>query len=731
LNKFTLIKKQELESLSKGEIAYYYNEYILINKNKNFFKTIYSNLKPITSGIYNIYLSDHLQESTILHLYPYLEIKNNFTLLFKNEDLDLTFKYTVIDKSGECDIDTLPDIINGEFTCNKCEYYDPLNTFLHYGSYCEKTCQDYKFLYNEKGCVSNCEEYNLVLYNNKCYKQCPENSGLIAENSSVCYNCAELGKSKVNNFCKKCTGNECIEEIYDDELIDDEPEEEEIIEEDTSKLCDNYLCYNSGRCRIIDNVAKCYCTNKYTGDHCETKIQSEEEKRMNSLIDIFLESTNVNGQIENLDFSVSSNHELIEELTKYFSNPTLVANIEKDTQKKIIHSVDTIIMRVVDGVTIAKNSNVMKLIDLSLNLNLSILKNKGILRLRLLQENSEEEEEEVKKIKELLDNGIEIYKRMIFEDIHSNNYDKDKSTYDSTESNIMIFQSYTGKENSKKQYKLQTIENNLAYADYTECISNPENKVFVVLNIPIEIAKVNLGDVNSYSVLIKAYDITKCENIKISFPLPNDINLTNYNIYKQNDIDIYNPNGDAFNKICYSNSKLKEDYPLNYRQKKIYSQKQFEGIDEKCLYEEIDIENEMVVMKCHYSENGFGYKYIDNELKETKKNYVPLKCFSLLFKSLKQINKGVKLFGVLLFSMFFSLILSKCCCKEKEDKEIIKNDIENQKDSIEEIKEGTSHIEEERENQITIYKSIDNESGRKKSKKKIKKIKIKVNEQIK
>ena len=88
------------------------------------------------------------------------------------------------------------------------------------------------------------------------------------------------------------------------------------------------------------------------------------------------------------------NHELIKELTEYFSNPTLVVNLKKKLKKKMIHSFDIINMRVVDGLTIAKKTNVMKLIDLSLNLNLSILKNKGIFR---LLEEITEEEKEVKK----------------------------------------------------------------------------------------------------------------------------------------------------------------------------------------------------------------------------------------------------------------------------------------------------------------------------------------------
>ena len=64
-------------------------------------------------------------------------------------------------------------------------------------------------------------------------------------------------------------------------------------------------------------------------------------------------------------------------------------------------------------------------------------------------------------------------------------------------------------------------------------------------------------------------------------------------------------------------------------------------MNEICLYEEIDIENKMVVMQCKYSENGFVYKYKDNQLKEIKINYIPLKSFFLLRKSFNQLNKVV------------------------------------------------------------------------------------------
>ena len=93
----------------------------------------------------------------------------------------------------------------------------------------------------------------------------------------------------------------------------------------------------------------------------------------------------------------------------------------------------------------------------------------------------------------------------------------------------------------------------------------------------------------------------------IHFPLPNNINLINYSNFKKNNVDIYNPEDDVFKKIYYSNTKFKEDYPFNYRKIQIYSQKKFEGLNNVCSYKEIDVENKMVIMKCKYSENGFGF----------------------------------------------------------------------------------------------------------------------------
>ena len=101
---------------------------------------------------------------------------------FRNENLDITFKYKVYNKTGKCDPDTIPDIINGEFTCKKCEYYNSSKPFANQQIYCSEYCEEvYKFIFNEKGCLSNCKDFNLFLYNNKCYKECPEGTGLISE----------------------------------------------------------------------------------------------------------------------------------------------------------------------------------------------------------------------------------------------------------------------------------------------------------------------------------------------------------------------------------------------------------------------------------------------------------------------------------------------------------------------------------------------------------------------
>ena len=56
---------------------------------------------------------------------------------------------------------------------------------------------------------------------------------------------------------------------------------------------------------------------------------------MNSLIDLFLDSTVDGNNINDINLEDQSNYQLVEELTKFFTSPTLVANVEKETQKQI------------------------------------------------------------------------------------------------------------------------------------------------------------------------------------------------------------------------------------------------------------------------------------------------------------------------------------------------------------------------------------------------------------
>ena len=63
----------------------------------------------------------------------------------------------------------------------------------------------YQFLYKDKGWIYNYKKNNLFINTNdkKYYKQCPENTGFLAENTHICYNCAELRKNKVGKFVWK------------------------------------------------------------------------------------------------------------------------------------------------------------------------------------------------------------------------------------------------------------------------------------------------------------------------------------------------------------------------------------------------------------------------------------------------------------------------------------------------------------------------------------------------
>ena len=172
MNLFTLIKKEVYDSFSSGEIAYLYDRFLLINNDEEFFN---SNLRSMTSGINYIYLYSNSSTVTRLSLEITDSFEDDSIITFRNEDLDITFKYKVYNKTGKCDFDTIPDIINGEFTCKKCEYYNSSKPFANQQKHCyEYYNEDYKFILNQKGCLSNCKDFNLLLYNNKCYKECPE-----------------------------------------------------------------------------------------------------------------------------------------------------------------------------------------------------------------------------------------------------------------------------------------------------------------------------------------------------------------------------------------------------------------------------------------------------------------------------------------------------------------------------------------------------------------------------
>ena len=190
------------------------------------------------------------------------------------------------------------------------------------------------------------------------------------------------------------------------------------------------------------------------------------------------------------------------------------------------------------------------------------------------------------------------------------------------QSSGIYIQRYSNLNSSIIEFKKQTINNNLTYVNLSECINDNLNTyLYISINIPSDIASLNLGNVNSNSILFSAYDltnkfemnITSCDKIKIYFSLPDLFNISSYSYFKEKDIDIYNYEDEAFTKKCYINSKFEKDYPNNYRRTKIYSGKEFNGLN-NCNYEEIDINDKKVIMNCKYSENGYGYIYQDKKL---------------------------------------------------------------------------------------------------------------------
>ena len=111
------------------------------------------------------------------------------------------------------------------------------------------------------------------------------------------------------------------------------------------------------------------------------------------------------------------------------------------------------------------------------------------------------------------------------------------------------------------------------------------------------------------------------------------IDLSDYNSFKNEGIDIFNINDSFFNDICQSFSDSKNDLVLEDRIKDIYQN--YSICDEGCIYNNINFENRTISCDCKVKTNlsveepTLNVKKF-NEIK-IESNFGLIKCYKLVF----------------------------------------------------------------------------------------------------
>ena len=198
--------------------------------------------------------------------------------------------------------------------------------------------------------------------------------------------------------------------------------------------------------------------------------------------------------------------------------------------------------------------------------------------------------------------------------------------------------------------------NYLTHINFEKC----EDILRKTYNIPaseiLTILQMEIDNINEQSLInqveYKIYDenrnplnLSLCNDtdIQLFYLLKDDLyNLSDYNYFKNRNIDIFNINDLFFNDICQSYSDTKNDIVLEDRIKDIYQN--YSLCDEGCTYNEFNLENKTISCNCKVKTNisleepSLNVKYFE-EIK-VDSNFGLIKCYNLVF-SFKGKNKNI------------------------------------------------------------------------------------------
>ena len=572
---------------------------------------------------------------------------NNHTILIKNQNLDSNYYYQTLyynstanetkeiiyedlecDKTGQIYIET-----NNKKKCVLCKEIDSLKPFKELNeNKCVNKCSKGYLYEKHNECYEKCEEANtkrnLFVEEGKCVFECSENYGVLSDDDNICYQCNISKSIELNGKCIKKT------DINYKEIISFK------LTNDNLNSCEQYICENNGTCYMRNNEAYCSCPKDYYGNRCEMGFNSSILV-LNSIIDSFENPKSYyndpydeigrsyyskNGKVI-YDLNNERNLHEITQICCLINHIELFNTINKDKILKLFDRIENMIIMMLNG-EIEINSNILYFIDLYVILVKNDIQNKMLNLSRMLQEEDlmYNEINGIEDFKKIINISKEIYKKITINQIKNNgfsseiNYNKNRWLY------YMRWNL-----NGNKFLDLCKKNDELICIDFSNC-KYDSDAIFIGVLISSKINQI-INNYNYSTIFIETYhfesnnlifnNINQCDNITTFIPSNIELKIGKYKEFIKENIDIYNPYEEAYNKTCYITKNLDYDITQKFRKFKIYENKTFES--DYCLYDGIDIHYEKIKMKCKYNKN---YSY----------------SFHIQEKNLNISNKGVNIF---------------------------------------------------------------------------------------
>jgi hypothetical protein len=309
------------------------------------------------------------------------------------------------------------------------------------------------------------------------------------------------------------------------------------------------------------------------------------------------------------------------------------------------------------------NPEILSLPNVAMNLFIQQSKNSNN------TDSKEKAQEQIKEMKNMIGNFVET---MI-----TNNPSDQAQTISNDIFSVQL--SSTSKDNQKAIID-DAVSKGLSVLNFTECedilkknynISKETDLIMrkIDYNPATDMKKLN-DSMASNSITFAFYhpekkfklNISYCDNIPVSLKIPlknrEKLNLTQYEKFKDLNIDPFDKNSPGLNDRCITLNEGGKDITVNKRRQTLF-QNQSASCDTGCEYKGLD-ENQYMICDCKPSESEMGSTFKEDKIEPILTlNFVIIKCWKVIFTEKTLDNPAFYICIGFLFTGILSYLLFK------------------------------------------------------------------------